>query len=184
MSRVKPTAADSPCVGCGLCCDGTLFSRAKVRLGEQKRLSALGFSFFPQGDADWFSQPCVAATEGRCAIYAARPHTCRAYSCALLDKVDAGGVPPIEARATIARAFVLIERAAAHHPEARNHASRKELRAALAAKLLGAPASERQAIANRLLAIIALDTFLDTHFRRPEGKADGDSPDADEPMPN
>ena len=177
-----PIAAGNPCVGCGLCCDGTLFTRTKVRSDEQEGLAVLGFSFFPHGKDEWFAQPCLAATAGRCVIYADRPHTCQKYRCALLEKFEAGEVALHEARAIIERAFDLIEKAVAVDPSARHLASRSKLRTDLTDELTKLPIGERKALGEKLLAIVTLDAFLDDRFRKPTDETSADGPNARESM--
>src|SRR5215210_5780809 len=72
------------CVGCGMCCDGTLYSRVKITADELSVLSDDGFSFFSLDEEEFFRQPCPKVSCGSCTIYRTRPRTCRTYRCALL----------------------------------------------------------------------------------------------------
>src|SRR4051794_33883927 len=61
----------SICVGCGLCCDGTLFSHLGVvdesDLGLP--LQALGVSLIVEADPPVFALPCPAFDGCACSIY-------------------------------------------------------------------------------------------------------------------
>jgi hypothetical protein len=103
------------------------------------------------------AQPCPAHRYA-CTVYRDRPGACRHYECALLRRHRAGEVDEGEARAIVARARTLGQRArtdieAVEHP------------------ILAHPA---QAEAHARLA--ALDDILRQHFRHGEG-------DAAEPAP-
>jgi uncharacterized protein len=93
------------CLACGLCCDGTLFS--KVRLGatdNPARLREKGFALVGGSEPE-FAQPCRALeSDCRCRIYGERPLQCRKFKCPLLTSVAAG-------TQNIARALVLISEA-------------------------------------------------------------------------
>ena len=175
---------DSLCVGCGLCCDGTLFSRVNVGSDDQESLARLGFSFFLHEGENCFAQPCLAAANGLCAIYADRPHTCRTYRCALLKRQERGEIGLTEARSIIERTFERIDEVVALDPAARRRDGRTKLRAELAAALTSAPAAERKSLGDRLLPIIALDSWLQAHFFKREDKAAADDPDPVETMPS
>ena len=76
----------SLCLSCGLCCDGTLFARARLVWSEAERLPLLGLPVLVQDDGSLFlTQPCQALDGARCRIYADRPRTCREYACDLAD---------------------------------------------------------------------------------------------------
>jgi Fe-S-cluster containining protein len=167
---------DSLCVGCGLCCDGTLFSRVNVGANDEQGLSAKGFSFFEHEGETCFPQPCLAAVKGLCAIYADRPHTCRTYRCALLKRHERGEIGLDQARGIIKQTFERIAQATIIDPAARRRADRMKLRAELAAALDAAAGDERKGLGDRLLPIIALDSWLQAHFFKKRDKAadDGD----------
>jgi hypothetical protein len=94
----------SICIGCGLCCDGTVLSHLAVAddsdLGWPLRL--LGVELIAQADPPVFALPCPAVHDGRCTVYAThRPSACGQYSCDLLRAVDEGRVAVEAARAVI-----------------------------------------------------------------------------------
>lgn len=106
----------SICVGCGLCCDGTVLSHLAVAdesdLGAPLR--ALGVELIVQADPPVFALPCPAVHDGVCTVYDRhRPDACGRFRCDLLMAVDAGEVAVAEARAVIADTLVLRDRVAA-----------------------------------------------------------------------
>jgi Fe-S-cluster containining protein len=82
------TGANSLCLGCGLCCDGTLFDH--VSLSEAEAFAARVRSLPVAGGTD-FRHPCPAhLSDGRCSIYEKRPHVCAQYQCRVLKRFGAG----------------------------------------------------------------------------------------------
>ena len=73
--------AQSLCLSCGLCCDGSLFWGVSLEEGE--------VSPSPTDEAGVLRQPC-ACFDGACTIYSARPTECRAFTCHVLDAVTEG----------------------------------------------------------------------------------------------
>lgn len=103
--------ADSICVGCGMCCDGTLFSRASVTSNDDPALLAtLGFVTKADETDQWFIQPCQAFGGGHCQVYDQRPHTCRRFRCALLVEHEDNALPAAEALRVIRQAADLRDR--------------------------------------------------------------------------
>lgn len=99
---------DSICVGCGLCCDGTIFGFVPLHDGDDEdTLVHLGLTIEPREDKVGFSQPCAASCGGACSIYDDRPKVCRGYRCALLIENEAGRTSSDEARRRIATATQL-----------------------------------------------------------------------------
>jgi hypothetical protein len=162
------TAADISaqlCVGCGMCCDGVLYDRAKVDPGEEASMTAAGLDLFEKGGKTFFRQPCPHSSCGRCMIYETRFHICHSYECALLRRVEDGELGLGEAKEKIAGAQRLLTKVVATDPEARNASSRAELRARLAKELGEHGVADRRTISRRLLDIIALDSYLERWFR-------------------
>lgn len=94
----------SICVGCGLCCDGTLLSHLAVSdesdLGMPLR--AMGVALITAADPPVFELPCPAVDAGVCTIHHLhRPHACSLYECALSRSVLSGEVDADTARAII-----------------------------------------------------------------------------------
>jgi hypothetical protein len=81
------------CVGCGLCCDGTLHGHAKGHRGEDSGfLISIGLTPISAADGKppSFKLPCPQF-DGVCTRYnLQRAHTCSAYRCRLLKSVAEG----------------------------------------------------------------------------------------------
>jgi Fe-S-cluster containining protein len=96
--------ATSICVGCGLCCDGTLFSHLGV-LDESDLgapLRALGVEVVTEAEPPVFALPCPAVEHGTCTIYhLQRPRACGWFECDLSTAVLEGRTDEQAARATI-----------------------------------------------------------------------------------
>lgn len=69
------------CLGCGLCCDGSLFWAVPVEPED-----AAPVELDAEGN---LRQPC-ACFNGQCTIYPERPASCRAFECRVLQIVQAG----------------------------------------------------------------------------------------------
>jgi Fe-S-cluster containining protein len=91
------SAGEDICLGCGLCCDGTIFADVELRpTDEPSLLRKLGLpvgtsraSRSPSRPAK-FAQPCAALQGCHCRIYQQRPTHCREFECVLLKSVKAG----------------------------------------------------------------------------------------------
>ncbi len=79
------------CTSCGLCCDGTLFSRIELAPGEDGAgLETAGMRLVEANGVRKASQPCAALKGCNCTAYSIRPAVCRDYRCNLLRRLDAG----------------------------------------------------------------------------------------------
>ena len=110
--KADPDAASEPsiCVGCGLCCDGTVVTHLAVSdesdLGQPLR--GLGVELIYESDPPVFELPCPAVSEGVCTIHALhRPHACHAFECSLSSAVISGECSATRARAIIAEVLEL-----------------------------------------------------------------------------
>jgi len=101
----------SLCVGCGMCCDGTMYKSVDVEVGDQlPLLEAEGIALYTEEKFTFFRQPCTAFDTDRCKIYESRPTVCREYRCLLLRRLDAGEANPADAVALVARTTALRDR--------------------------------------------------------------------------
>jgi len=104
---------DNVCLGCGLCCDGTLFSHLGV-LDEQDLgfpLRQLGVKLIAEAEPPAFELPCPALADGACTIYhQGRPRACSWFVCDLAAAVAEGRTAPVQARATIVATQALRDR--------------------------------------------------------------------------
>ena len=94
-TAAAPVIADleqSLCVQCGLCCDGTIFERARVFPEDDlARLEADGFVLLTAGERRGFALPCHHQQDRVCTVYQQwRPTVCHTFRCTLLHRFDAG----------------------------------------------------------------------------------------------
>jgi hypothetical protein len=86
------TTISEICTSCGMCCDGTLFGKAKIKdSAEEINAKKSGLETI-KGEQDklYFKLPC-AHFNGCCTIYDKdRPHVCGGYFCLPLKKVQKG----------------------------------------------------------------------------------------------
>ena len=99
-----PESEQSICIGCGLCCDGTVVTHLAVRdesdLGAPLR--GLGVEIIAAADPPVFELPCPAVQDGRCSIHHLhRPSACAQFECKLSRAVLDGAVSSSEAVAVI-----------------------------------------------------------------------------------
>lgn len=97
-------ASASVCIGCGMCCDGTLLTHLAVSdesdLGMPLR--ALGVELITAADPPVFALPCPAVDHGTCTIHQLhRPRACAQFECQLSRAVLDGVVDPDAARSVI-----------------------------------------------------------------------------------
>src|SRR5262245_34179947 len=80
------------CLQCGLCCDGTLFYQARLRVGEEDLVESLGLEIEPKPDGGiGMPLPCPKLIDGACSLYTVgRPAVCGEYQCSLLIGYQAG----------------------------------------------------------------------------------------------
>lgn len=97
----------SLCPACGLCCDGSLFSRVPLGVFEQVPEAKLAVVTNAQGGRH-VPQRCAALEGTRCQVYAERPLACRRYECLLLIAHRGGEVSLPEALQVVERAKSLV----------------------------------------------------------------------------
>lgn len=79
------------CTRCGICCDGTLFTRVSVTPEEKELLAEKGQFYQKSNGEIRLKLGCgYLGTSRRCECYEQRPRLCRSYSCDLLRSVEAG----------------------------------------------------------------------------------------------
>ncbi|NBA84832.1 hypothetical protein GVN16_03630 [Emticicia sp. CRIBPO] len=93
----------SICMNCGLCCDGSLFNRARIWNEEDKKLAeSLNLTTFSQPDDKmYFSLPCPYF-KSCCSIYdRLRPNTCGKFFCEPLKKLRDGELTELKTRSMV-----------------------------------------------------------------------------------
>lgn len=161
---------ETPCTACGMCCDGTLYARAKVAEGEEGRITAKGLQLTSFEEKPYFQLPCSYLSCARCTIYEERFVVCRTFECALLRRFKAGEVGMDEALKLVATAKELRAAVVATDPLAHQYQNRLETWDSLSKQLPALEGEERRAIGQRLVQILALDTFLERWFRNEKRK--------------
>ncbi len=93
-----PEAEQKICVGCGFCCDGTLFIHAVLKPGERTTVpEKIMEQVFNEGEKDYFWLPCGYFSQ-RCTIYESRrADVCGSYRCQLLRDFAGGKITLEEA---------------------------------------------------------------------------------------
>jgi len=117
------------------------------------------------GENKVFRLPCPQSNCGSCMIYETRFEICRTFECALLGRAQKGELSLPEAQEKVAIARGLLAKVVETDPEAKTLRGRNEARARLAEQVGNRSEHERAAIAHRLLAMVALETFLQRWFR-------------------
>lgn len=103
LPRSQDRTLEHLCRACGLCCDGSLFGRA--RLAPDEVTSARTHRLRVVANEGSFEQPCSALVDRTCTIYQARPRACRAFTCRLYERRDQ---PLTEKLAIVARTQALL----------------------------------------------------------------------------
>jgi len=149
-----------------------LFSRGKLTAEEASRTPAAHkFMGGSERNEISFRQPCVHFDGCACRIYSSRYATCREYECELLKGLASGSMDSASARSHIGKAHELIAAVTTNDPEAGTWTGRQKRWAELAAEVKSASGADRAAFGRRLLNIVALENFLDQHFRKkPSGQ--------------
>jgi len=81
---------ESLCVGCGLCCDGSVFDYAPLTPEEMVTTPPLmPEGKFLDGESRGFCLPCTR-WQGCCTMFNHRPRVCGSYECMTLVAVDKG----------------------------------------------------------------------------------------------
>jgi len=171
MTRPLDEAEGPICIGCGLCCDGTLLATALVRPDDAEFVSAAGLEIAEEGQKRYFRLPCPHFSCGSCQIYAKRPKVCRKYRCALLTNLEAGEISRTDALEKIAMAQMLVAAVRRLAPTAVTAAERPALKQRLKAELRELDDRLRQPAAKTLLAIGVLEHFLNRWFYKMKNEA-------------
>lgn len=106
-----PTATETLCTRCGLCCDGTLFGDVELAgPREGARLETLGLDVdADDADVELLALPCAGLRGTRCGVYLHRPRCCRTFECRLLQEAQRGLVTEDDALARIAAARTQVQ---------------------------------------------------------------------------
>lgn len=78
------------CLGCGMCCDGTLFECVELDREEQAPFTSL--RLIRVGEKVAVPLPCAKHQQGRCTVYEQRPVRCQKFTCKLYDGLTEGSL--------------------------------------------------------------------------------------------
>lgn len=158
------------CTSCGLCCAGALHDWARLEREEVEWAKAIGLPVDAQRLR--FDLPCPKLVDRKCGIYDHRPAVCPGYRCQLLRDCDAGLVDLPAGLALVAQARELFSAAVAATTDGNLGEARRRARDLPMAEITAMTGAARAAALAERLRILALEVFLDRHFRRPkEGMA-------------
>jgi hypothetical protein len=92
------------CLGCGFCCDGTLFASVTLESQEGQQAVACKASGLKvgMGSAPLMPQPCCHHQSGHCQVYAQRPTRCHTFRCKLLSELIAQDISLGDAQTKVA----------------------------------------------------------------------------------
>lgn len=157
-----PDPLSTLCTGCGLCCDGTLFTQVPLLAAEAVQLRGRGLVLREAEDrAPALPQRCAALAGTCCTIYGERPAGCRRYRCMLHVALEADEVGLDEAQARVRETHGLLAALAAALPPGAG-AALQRARAELRAETL---TPEGRAALDRVTG------QLGRHFERAAGRA-------------
>ena len=168
---------DGLCVGCGMCCDGTMYRTVDVGADDRiEILEAAGLVFSTTDDVTSFRQPCSAFGDGCCSAYDIRPSVCRSYRCLLLRRFEAGEVSREAARALIARTVDMRDRVRSGltaYLGTEDRSTLDGLYRLMIAKFEAAPepAAARREQSDLLLTVAALRVVLAREFEPRDSKS-------------
>ncbi len=162
---LSPQASDL-CVACGLCCDGSIYARVSLEPEEIEPAAAEGLEVFARDDKPFFKLGCPRLDGTACQIYERRPLRCRSFRCVLLHRLDTGDIQIDEAVAVATEARRLADHADAIDDRLESRASAR-VRWYRHLPSFAASSPGERAEPAWLLAMTALNLFLDRHFRKP-----------------
>jgi hypothetical protein len=169
LPPIVSDAEQGLCVRCGLCCDGTIFERARLSADDDlARLEAGGFILLTAAAKPAFALPCHHHCNRICTVYQQwRPQVCHGFRCALLRRVEAGELSWQEAHDRIEHTVTLAGRIRAQLP-AQTGNDRKSLNQTMAdwqQAQLAAGIDVQRTFAPLLLEFAGLQRLLDRYFR-------------------
>lgn len=124
---MTPASEPSPCLDCGLCCDGTMYSHVRLTAGDRVTADSHQIRRTIVEDKPAVREPCPALAGTACTIYSERFAICRSYRCATLKALDESAIDRAEAVRRIAAAKEAANRVHGAMPEGQTlHTARQE----------------------------------------------------------
>jgi Fe-S-cluster containining protein len=166
----NPVGGSELCLSCGLCCNGALHSGVTIAAEDAPSVRDLGLTITAISGGDCgFRLPCPLHQNDRCSVHPNHPRTCRDYRCALRQKYDAGAVTLASSLAIVRSAKALLAATAApattDAEAARESVYERLARSWDAETGLSGTGAQRDANADVLLSVVALDVHLRRYFR-------------------
>jgi Fe-S-cluster containining protein len=162
-ARDAPIDGSSLCTGCALCCQGVIHDF--IRIYDEEAIEDLGLAIELHNEQRYVPLPCPHVKGTLCSVYERRPKACAGYQCALLRRFLSGEVSREQALERVAEAKrLLAEVREVLLPGQSLQDARRECggdSAGWSADDSGAPGQA----ARRRLRVMALNRFLDQHFR-------------------
>lgn len=151
-------------MSCGLCCTGALHDFIYLQPDEVQCAADLGLPVRP-AEPPSFSLPCPKLVNRKCSIFPKRPRVCGEYRCQLLIDKEAGSIDLASALQIVEQAHALLRSvqetvSEGTVPEARERALNPDMGAGAQE-----PQGAREQLMKERLSVMALDMFLDRHFR-------------------
>ena len=165
MSAEESGAETTICAGCGLCCDGSLFSHVIVVEEDRGTVARAQLPVTELEGTPIFRLPCAMLVNGLCSVYDGRPTTCQRYRCKLRKGVDKGELGEAEAYEKIASAKGMAKRLREMSDGAKTPGERKALTAKLKDGFANCDEEERLERARLLLELGSFEFYVDRWFR-------------------
>jgi uncharacterized protein len=171
LMRTTPLerSAQSLCMACGLCCDGTLFGHVDLKPEDKiATLRACRIQILLDKNPLAFKQPCAAYKNCTCTIYADRPRNCRDFQCVLLKRFKANAISQTEALKLIRDAISLRDDVKRNilATFGENNWALAEFTLRLKAKWKDASVGAKGRYAELFRRFVALQLCLDKSFRK------------------
>lgn len=157
------------CTSCGLCCAGAIYDYVRLEPSEATGWRESGRETGGDEQNPLFTLPCPMLCGTICSIYDSRPSRCRHFRCGVLGQLEDGEIGFAEARDHVATAKMLVAGVTEFlHPGETLATARRSWLARSPADSMGLEAGRDSIGAKRLhLAMLALNLYLDRHFRKP-----------------
>ena len=157
------------CLSCGLCCNGSIYDQAKLEPDEVAAINRFGADISAVGSNPFLNLPCTLLSGTRCTIYESRPGVCRRFRCGVLQSLEVGEIDESDAQRRVATARALADAVRPFLAPGETMTAARQAWLAWSRDQSGtlAPHLGRLEAQRFHLAMLALNRFLDMHFRKP-----------------
>lgn len=168
-SAADVAQASSLCTACGLCCMGAIHSAAVLDDDEVARATAIGLPVLDRPGRPGFALPCPKLAGTSCTIFGQRPRVCGRYMCQVLIDYRDGRLSFDEATEHVRCAQNLLASVQAVLPDRMTLGEANAMvRRPVTSGEGPAPGAQADELLELRLRVIALQLYLDKHFRRPK----------------